>query len=72
MVVFMYFLHGYPKCFKFKQKCQQIRSVFPGYLSASYGYGARNLDEFFHFYSMAGQKFKMKEIFLKNLNNCMS
>ena len=67
----MYFLYGYPKYFKFKQKYQQIRSVFPDYLSVCYDYGARNLDEYFHFYSIAGQKFKMKKIFLKNLNNCM-
>ena len=33
--------------------------------SVSYDYGARNLDEYFHFYSIAGQMFKMKEIFKK-------
>ena len=67
----MYFLCGYPKYFKFKQKYQQIGSVFRDHLSISYDYGARNLDEYFHFYSIAGQKFKMKEIFLKYLNNCI-
>ena len=66
----MYFLYGCAKYFKFKQKYQQI-PVFPDYLSFSYDYGARNLDEYFHFYSITGQKFKMKEIFLKNLFNCM-
>ena len=39
--------------------------VFPDHLSVSYDYGAWNLDEYFHFYSIAGQKFKMKEIFKK-------
>ena len=39
--------------------------MFPDHLSVSYDYGARNLDEYFHFYSIAGQKFKMKEIFKK-------
>ena len=28
-------------------------------------YGARDLDEYFHFYNSTGQKFKMKEIFFK-------
>ena len=33
---------------------------------------SRNLDEYFHFDSIAGQKFEMKEIFFENLNNnCM-
>ena len=37
----------------------------PDHLSGSYDYGARNLDEYFHFYSIAGQKLKMqKEIYL--------
>ena len=69
----MYFLYGYAKYFKFKQKYQQIPPVFPDYLSVSYDYGARNLDEYFHFYSIAGQKFKMKKKNKKNkkLNNCM-
>ena len=35
------------------------------HLSVSHDYGTRNLDEYFHFYSIAGQKFKMKEIFKK-------
>ena len=39
--------------------------VFPDHLSVSYDYGAWNLDEYFHFYSIAGQKFKMKEILKK-------
>ena len=38
--------------------------MFLDYLSVSYNYGARNLDEYFHFLSTAGQKFKMKEIFI--------
>ena len=67
----MYLLYVYLKYFKFKQKYQQIRPVFPDYLFVSYDYGARNFDEYFHFYSIAGQNFKMKEMFLKNLNNCM-
>ena len=46
--------------------------MFPDYLSVSYDYGSRNLDEDFHFYSIAGPKFKMKEIFLKGLNNLMT
>ena len=69
----MYFLYSYPKHFKFKQKYQQIRPVFPDDLPVSYDYGARNLDEYFHFYSIAGQKFKMKKKNKKNkkLNSCM-
>ena len=55
----------------FKKKYQQMRSVFPDYLSVSYNYGASNLDKYFHFYSIAGQKFKMKKIFFKHLKNCM-
>ena len=56
----MYFLYNYAKYFIFKQIYQQIRSVFPDFLSASYDYGAKNFDEYFHFYnSIAGQKFKM-------------
>ena len=57
----MYFLYGYNKYFKFKRKYQQIRPVFPDHLDLD----ARDLDEYFHFYSIAGQKVKMKEIFLK-------
>ena len=67
----MYFLYNYPKYFMFKKKYQQMRSVFPDYLSVSYNYGASNLDKYFHFYSIAGQKFKMKKIFFKHLKNCM-
>ena len=59
----MYSLYGHPRYFKFKWKYQQ--PVFPDHFSVSYDYGARNLDEYFHFYSIAGQKFKMKEIFKK-------
>ena len=40
-------------------------------VSVSYNYGARNLDEYFGFYCIAVEKFKMKEIFLKSLNNFM-
>ena len=40
--------------------------MFPDHLSVSYDYGDNNLDEYFHFDSTAGQKFKMKEIFKKN------
>ena len=61
----MYSLNGRPNYFKFKRRYQQIRPVFLDHLSVSYDYGARNLDEYFHFYSIAGQKFKMKEIFKK-------
>ena len=68
----MYFLYGYPKYFKFKQKYQQILPVFPDYLYVSYDHGARDLDEYFYFYSTALlTKFKMKEIFFKNLNKYM-
>ena len=67
----MYFLYGYTNYFKFKQKYQQIRPAFPDCLSVSYDYGGRNLDEYFHFYSTAGPKFKMKETFFKKINNCM-
>ena len=42
-----------------------MRPVFLDHLSVSYDYGARNLDEYFHFYSIAGQKFKIKEICFK-------
>ena len=52
--VLMYSLYGHPRYFKFKRKYQQIRPVFPDYLSVSYDYGARNLDEYFYFYSIAG------------------
>ena len=46
-----------------------MRPAFPDRLTFSYNYGARNFDEYFHFYSIACQKFKMKEIFFKKLNN---
>ena len=49
--------------FKFKQKYQQIWPVFPDHLSVSYDCGARNLDEYFQFYGIASQKFKIKEKF---------
>ena len=61
----MYFLYGYNKYFKFKPKYQKIRPVFLDDLFVCYDYGTRDLDEYFHFYSIAGQKVKMKEIFLK-------
>ena len=67
----MYSLYRHPKYLKFKQKYQHIQPVFSDHLSVSYVYGARNLDKYFPFYSIAGQKFKMKEIFFKKLNNCM-
>ena len=40
--------------------------MFLDYLSVSYDYDARNLDKYFHFYSMLdGQNFKKeKEIFI--------
>ena len=63
--VLIYSLYGHREYFKFKRKYQEIRLVFPDLLPVSYDNGARNLDEYFHFYSTAGQKFKMKEIFLK-------
>ena len=62
-------VYSHPKSFKFKRKYQQMRQAFPDRLSFSYNYGAWNLDEYFHFYSIACQKFKMKEIFFKKLNN---
>ena len=65
----MYSLYSHAKYFKFKQKYQQIQPVFPDHLSVSYDYGARNLDEYFQFYiiSIAGQNFKIKEIFQKKI-----
>ena len=65
--VLVYSLYGHPKYFKFKRKY-----VFPDHLSVSYDYGARNLDEYFHFYSMLakGSKFRRKYLF-KKTNNCM-
>ena len=67
----MYSLYGHPRYFKFKRKYQQIRPVFPDYLSVSYDYGARNIDEYFHFYSIAGPKAQNKGNIYKNLNNYM-
>ena len=61
----MYSLYGHPKYFTFKPKYQQIGPVFPDYLSVSYDYGAKNLDEYFHLLAIKIQKFKMKEIFKK-------
>ena len=62
----MYSLYGHPRYFKFKRKYQQIGPVFPDYLSVSDDYGAWNLDEYFHFYTLLlAQKFNMKEIFIK-------
>ena len=63
----MYSLYGHPKYFNFKQKYQQIRPVFSDHLSVSHDYRARNLDEYFHFYSIDSEKFKMKEIFEKKV-----
>ena len=40
-----------------------VRPVFPDHFSVSYDYGASNLDDYFHFYSIAGQEFKMKKMF---------
>ena len=40
--------------------------VFPDHLSVFYDYGARNLDEYFHFYNLLAKKFKKKEMFEKN------
>ena len=57
--------------FQVQEKISTNTTAFPDHLSVSYDYGARNLDEYFHFYSIAGQNFKMKEIFFLNLNNCM-
>ena len=64
----MYSLYEHLKYFTFKQKnttCVSRPSFF------SYDYGARNLDEYFHFDSIAGQV-QNEENFFKNLNNCMS
>ena len=49
--------------FQVQEKISTNTTAFPDHLSVSYDYGARNLDEYFHFYSIAGQNFKMKEIF---------
>ena len=65
--VLMHSLYGQPKYFKFKPKYQQIGPVFSDYLSVFYDYGARNFGEYFHLYSIAGQKFKMKEILKKEI-----
>ena len=59
----MYFLYSHPKYSKFKQKYQEMRPVFPNYLSVSYDYGGRNLDEYFRFYSVTDQKFKIMKYF---------
>ena len=40
-----------------------MQPVVLDYLSASYDQGARNLDEYVNFYSIAGQNFKMKETY---------
>ena len=63
----MYSLYGHSKYFKFKRNYQQIRQLLPDHLSVSHYYGARNLDEYFDFYSIAGQKFKIKKIFFKKV-----
>ena len=55
----MYFLYSYPKYFNFKLISITI-CVSTFYIS--YDYGDRNLEEYFHFYGIAGQKLKMKEI----------
>ena len=66
LAVLMYSLTSNPKYFRFKQKYYQTRPVFPDHLSVSHDQDSRNLDEyFFHFYSFAAQKIKMKEIFFK-------
>ena len=63
----MYSVYENPRYFKFKWKYQQYkRTMFQGYFSISYVYGARNLDEYFHFYGIAGQKYKMKEIIVSS------
>ena len=67
----MYSLCSHPRYFKFKQKYQQVRPVFPDYLFVSYDYGARNLDEYFDFYSIAGPEVYNEGNIDKNLNNCM-
>ena len=64
----MHFLYG---CAKLSISSETDATVFPVYLYASYDYGARNIDEYFHVYSIAGQKLKMEKGFSKNLNNCM-
>ena len=64
----MYFLSDYAKSrISGKKISTNTTCVFS--FSVCYEYGARNLDEYFHFYRIASQKYKMKEIFLKNLNN---
>ena len=62
--VLVYSLYGHPKYFKFKRKYQQIRPMFPDHLSVSYDYGARNLDEYFHFYSMLAKSSKCRRKYL--------
>ena len=49
-----------------------MQPVFPVYLSVSYDCGVRNLDEYFHFYSIAGPNVQNEGNIYKNLNNCMS
>ena len=55
----MYFLYGYPKYFNRSSSSKNINKC------------DLYLDEYFHFCSIAGQKFEMKEILFKKLNNCM-
>ena len=54
--------------FQVQAKYQQIWPAVPNHPPVSYDYGARDLDDYFHFYSIAGQKFKMqKELFIKKI-----
>ena len=60
----MYSMYNHPKYFEFKRKYQQMRTVFPDHLSVSYDYSARNLDEYFHFYSMLAKSSKYRRKYL--------
>ena len=59
-----------PQIFQVQAKISTINTTYVSRPS-SHDCGASNLDEYFHFYSIAGQKLKMNEIFEKKLNNFM-
>ena len=69
--VLLYSLYGHPKYSKLKRKYQKIRLEFPDYLSVSYDYDSRNVDEYVHFYGTAGQNVKNEGNIYKNLDNYM-
>ena len=38
-------LYAHPRYFKFKEKVSTVRTVFPDYLSVSYGYALYHFDD---------------------------